>query len=521
MSALHSPRFGPIARISLGLTALLISLVLLADLFLGVVPGRGQVERQTRQRVAENLAVQITGLLQAGDDAMVGKTIQQVLARDPDIRAISVRRNDGSSVLRRGELDPAAQASPGGDSNVDRLRIPIFSGRQAWGEIELKFAAAEPASVTTWLAQPVVQMLALLGIGGFLMCYAYLRRAMQYLDPSASVPDRVRKAFDSLTEGLLIIDQDARIVLANKAFRQLHPQAQGQLNGQRIDALAWLSAGQQDSADLAPPWVRTLESAATLDAQPLTLPQPEGPATRLLVTSAPIADHKGQARGCMITFDDVTAVHRVNDELRSALAELQRSREHIEQQNGELRRLASRDPLTGCFNRRAFFDAAEDAFESAGRGQTGFSCVMVDIDHFKQFNDLYGHSVGDQVIQAVARTLSAGMRQQDILCRYGGEEFCIVLPGTTPAEAMAVAERLRADIEEKSRAAIRGIQVMTITASLGLATRELAARTLQELIEQADQALYKSKQTGRNRVTAFERVPNALALVSGGAATPA
>jgi len=506
MSTQVGIRIGPITRVSLGLMALLISLVLVADFVLGVVPNRGQAERHTRQRVAENLAIQITGLLESGEETMVGKTIQQVLSRDPDIRAISVRRNDGSTVLKRGDVDKTGAAAVGTASTANQLRVPILSGPQLWGEIEVRFAANDPATLKAWLAQPSVQMLAVLGIGGFALCYAYLRRAMQYLDPSASVPDRVRKGFDTLTEGIVILDQQGRIVLANQAFRRLHPQASGELNGQHIDTLAWLSAGRQASSDEPAPWAKTLQSSVTVDAEPLNLPQPEGPATQLLVTSAPIADAKGRARGCMITFDDVTAVHRANDELRSTLAELQDSRQQIEQQNRELSRLATRDSLTGCFNRRAFFELAQNAFDAASRGNAAVCCIMADIDHFKQFNDLYGHAVGDQVIRAVARGLSAGLRQQDIMCRYGGEEFCIVLPGATPEEALAAAERLRVDIETHAREAIRGTDVMTITASFGVSTRAMGSRSLEELIEQADQALYRSKQTGRNRATAFQRV---------------
>ncbi len=498
-------RLGPITRVSLGLMALLISLVLVADFVLGVIPNRGQAERQTRQRVAENLAIQITGLLESGEETMASKTIQQVLSRDPDIRAISVRRNDGSTVLRRGDADKAGTAALGQASTATQLRVPILSGPQLWGEIEVRFAANDPATVKAWLAQPAVQMLAVLGLGGFLLCYAYLRRAMQYLDPSASVPDRVRKGFDTLTEGVVILDQQARIVLANQAFRRLHPQAGGELNGQRIDALAWLSAGRQGGADEPAPWAKTLHSSVTVDAEPLTLPQPEGPASQLLVTSAPIADAKGRARGCMVTFDDVTAVHRANDELRNTLAELQNSRQQIEQQNRELSQLATRDSLTGCFNRRAFFELAHNAFDTASRGTAAVCCIMADIDHFKQFNDLYGHAVGDQVIRAVARCLSPGLRPHDIMCRYGGEEFCIVLPGASPQEALEVAERLRIDIEAHAREAIRGCDVMAITTSFGVSTRAMGARSLEELIDQADQALYKSKQTGRNLVTAFER----------------
>jgi diguanylate cyclase (GGDEF)-like protein/PAS domain S-box-containing protein len=497
--------FGPITRISLGLVALLISLVLVADLVMGIAPSRSQTERQTRQRVAQNLAIQITTLLQAGDDAMLGKTVQQVLNRDDDIRAISVRRSDGSSVLRRGHAEDMTASAVGQGSTVNQLRVPILSGRQPWGEVEVRFVDNEPGTLWAWLKQPAVQMLFVLALGGFVLCYAYLRRAMQYLDPSASVPDRVRKAFDTLTEGVVILDQQARIMLANRAFRQLHPEAGGELNGRHIDALEWLLPTRKQVPETSAPWAQTLKASVTVDAEPFSVAQPDGPVTQLLVTSAPIVDGKGRARGCMVTFDDVTPVHQANEELRLTLAELERSREQIEAQNRELRKLATRDPLTGCFNRRAFFEAAEAAFDAATLGYAEFCCVMVDIDHFKQFNDLYGHAVGDQVIVAVARMLSAGLRPTDTLCRYGGEEFCIVLPGASIEVTMEVAERLRSKIQEQAQHAVRGTQVMPITASFGVCTRAMGARSLPELIEQADQALYKSKAAGRNRVTAFER----------------
>jgi diguanylate cyclase (GGDEF)-like protein/PAS domain S-box-containing protein len=505
MSAIATLRIGPIARLSLGLVALLVSLVLVADMLLGVVPGRGETERRVRQRVAENLAMQITPLLEAGDTATLGKTIQQVLARDVEIRAITVRRTDGSMLLQRGQSQAPAVALQRAESTADHLRIPIFSGREAWGEIAIRFAPAEPATLRAWLAQPGVQMLLVLTLGGFLLIYAYLRRAMHYLNPSASVPDRVRKAFDSLAEGLLIVDQQARIVLANKAFRHLHPRADGELNGQRIDALDWLTPGDAPAAGETPAWTQTLQSGVPVSAQPLALPQPDGAPTQLLVSSAAITDNKGRARGCLITFDNVTAIHRANEELRSTLEQLESSRQRIEEQNGELRRLASRDSLTGCFNRRALFEFAEDLFAAARRGQTHLCCLMVDIDHFKQFNDRYGHAVGDQVIQVVARSLSAALRQADVLARYGGEEFCIVLPGAGPQDALALAERMRADIEANARSAVRGTEVMPITASFGAASLNVAARSIEVLIDQADQALYRSKQAGRNRVTLWER----------------
>jgi diguanylate cyclase (GGDEF)-like protein len=139
----------------------------------------------------------------------------------------------------------------------------------------------------------------------------------------------------------------------------------------------------------------------------------------------------------------------------------------------------------------------------------------VDIDHFKQFNDVHGHAVGDQVIQVVARQLTAGLRPGDFLGRYGGEEFCIVLPGATPQEALAVAERMRADIEANARDAIRGVEVMPIAASFGVASLSTGVRSVEALIEQADQALYHSKQSGRNRVSLWDRATAPMASPTG------
>jgi diguanylate cyclase (GGDEF)-like protein/PAS domain S-box-containing protein len=498
-------RVGPIARLSFGIVTLLVSLVLLADLLLGVVPPQGEADRRVRQRIAESLAAQITPLLESGDSTTLGKTIQRVLHRDAQIRSITVRRSDGSAFLQRGQPPQARNGVATAASTDEHLRVPILSGQQVWGEVELRFVAAAPWTLRSALAQPGLQLLLVLGLGGFGLTYVYLRRAMQYLNPSASVPDRVRKAFDTLAEGLLVVNQQSCIVLANRAFRNLHPLAEDGLNGRPIESLDWLTDAAAGASRAPAPWLQTLKSGVSVSEQPLELRQPDGSSIQLMVSSSPITDNKGRARGCMITFDNVTAVHLVNEELRQAVAKLEASRQRIEEQNEELRLLATRDPLTGCYNRRAFFELAVEAFSNARRDQTCLCCLMVDIDHFKQFNDVYGHAVGDQVIQVVARQLSAGLRLGDFLGRYGGEEFCIVLPGATPREALAVAERMRTDIQANARDAIRGVEVMPIAASFGVASLSPGVRSIEAMVEQADEALYRSKKAGRNRVTLWER----------------
>jgi diguanylate cyclase (GGDEF)-like protein len=199
-----------------------------------------------------------------------------------------------------------------------------------------------------------------------------------------------------------------------------------------------------------------------------------------------------------LTQSNAALVHTVAD-LEVAQAEILR-------QNDELERLASRDPLTGCFNRRAFYVQFEKAFAESREHDIELCCLMVDIDHFKRINDKFGHAVGDQAIQAVANCLSAGLRLMDTVGRYGGEEFCLMFPRTTLAEAADLAERLRIRVETEAGVRMRMASRLVITVSCGVSSTAVGARTPLELIDQADKALYAAKEVGRNCVMAFDPI---------------
>lgn len=161
----------------------------------------------------------------------------------------------------------------------------------------------------------------------------------------------------------------------------------------------------------------------------------------------------------------------------------------------EVTRLATTDGLTGISNRRHFFTQAERELSLAQRHGEALSAIMLDVDHFKHFNDEHGHEAGDEVLQAVARALSASTRREDLLARYGGEEFVMLLPRTAGAEALEVtAERLRQAVE-----AVR-VRDLQVTISLGVAGLK-PGEDLQHLLSRADEALYASKRAGRNRST--------------------
>lgn len=194
----------------------------------------------------------------------------------------------------------------------------------------------------------------------------------------------------------------------------------------------------------------------------------------------------------------------MNGALMQTVADLEAAQAEILRQNGELERLASRDPLTGCLNRRAFYALFEKAFAESRDQGSELCCLMVDIDHFKRVNDRYGHAVGDQAIQAVAHCLHAGLRLSDMVGRYGGEEFSLMFPCTTLAEASELAERLRIRISTEAGSRVRMADGLDLTVSIGVSAITFGAQTPLELIDQADKALYAAKEGGRNCVMAMD-----------------
>ncbi len=163
----------------------------------------------------------------------------------------------------------------------------------------------------------------------------------------------------------------------------------------------------------------------------------------------------------------------------------------------ELEELIGTDPLTGIANRRVFFARLAEELARADRHARSLTLLMVDIDHFKDVNDTHGHPVGDAILRGVAETLEGTLRTADLVSRYGGEEFALILPETSSDEAGVAAER----IQDAVRAYVfeGGAEPIGVTTSLGVATRK-PTESLHQLVSRADQALYVAKNGGRNRV---------------------
>jgi diguanylate cyclase (GGDEF)-like protein len=179
-------------------------------------------------------------------------------------------------------------------------------------------------------------------------------------------------------------------------------------------------------------------------------------------------------------------------------AELEEQTRKVSKRARRLRREATVDPLTGLFNRRHLEQVLKREMSFAQRGGHAVSAILVDLDRFKQLNDTLGHAAGDTALRAVGTFLRSRLRAYDIACRYGGDEIVIIVPGADAAAATALAEQLRAGIEQL--AVIDGESAVSLTASLGVASFPQDGTTPDEILQSADAALYRAKAEGRNCV---------------------
>ncbi|MCX6080932.1 MAG: diguanylate cyclase [Chloroflexi bacterium] len=292
--------------------------------------------------------------------------------------------------------------------------------------------------------------------------WATLRFNTFYLLPVAS--DLIIK---NMLDGVLVTDVDGLVIFSNAAAQQALGRTEAQLQGH--------AAGM-----VLKEWLPEAYQAWAGGKQDVQLILGGQPAMYFRLTISLLAGNSGEAIGSLITLYNIT--RQKVDEIR-------------------LNELAISDPLTGSYNRRYFYEMAHTYIEQAQRTARSLSILMLDLDHFKQINDTYGHVKGDLVLQKVVAACKSLVRPADIFSRFGGEEFVLAMPETSLRDALVIAERLRRVIE----ALKDDLSGMSITASLGVAdSGGDPGVSLDELLRRADEAMYASKHAGRNRVTAWQ-----------------
>ncbi len=490
----------PATRITIGLVSLTLS-VLVAGEILGLIPDNNAAILAARKTICESLAVQLSVAAQRNDLRLMETVSNALVAREKSVVSIGARTIDGRLVVAT-----AKHATHWRNYNDDRSTPthvvgPIYRSDMRWGSVEIRFNPPGSADFLAAITSPPFGLIIYACFSGFFVYGFFLRKTIRELNPSSVIPERVKAAFDVLAEGVLILDEKGLIVLANSAFASSIGTSPDALMGRQAAEMGWIDP--RSKARLREfPWTHAKTERKHRLGFAMSLETPGGLRT-FMVNGAPILDGNGKSRGALATFDDMTVLEKKNAELSCTLTELQKSQIEINRQNEELKFLATRDPLTSVYNRRSFFELLDTAFKGARHQDQDMCCLMTDIDHFKSINDRFGHAVGDKAIKFLAGVLTEHLRDQDKVCRYGGEEFCALLPDLNIDEANAVAERLRQIIEKDSVG--KFAPGVGMTSSIGVSSVRFGAETPAELINQADEALYVAKENGRNRTVRWDQ----------------
>ncbi|MDP3287686.1 MAG: sensor domain-containing diguanylate cyclase, partial [Methyloversatilis sp.] len=287
---------------------------------------------------------------------------------------------------------------------------------------------------------------------------------------------RFRSVVDAAYDAIVTVDQQQRITLFNRAAEHLFGYEQAQMLGQPLEALI-PEQHREHHGDYVHQFARSPVKSREMNERNRIYGQHQD-GTRIPVE---IAISKINVDGGV----EFTAVVRdITD------------RVHL---MDVLQKQAASDALTGLPNRRDFALRAAELMKST----KPFSVLMLDVDHFKRVNDSHGHDIGDEVLRLLARVGAATVRHRDIFARLGGEEFVVALPDTDAAQALNMGERLRAVFEEQDfDHEWKSGQPVPFTVSIGVATRVDGETDLEALLKRADQALYRAKGAGRNRVEA-------------------
>jgi diguanylate cyclase (GGDEF)-like protein/PAS domain S-box-containing protein len=299
-------------------------------------------------------------------------------------------------------------------------------------------------------------------------------------------------AFDAAANGVVITDRDGLITWVNPAASRMTGYAAHELVGQRPSVL---KSGRHDAAFFAGLWATVTAGRVWQGA--IVNRRKDGSEYHEEQTIAPVHDRRGDITHFIAIKQDVTQRVQAERALRETRDELAHRVAEVEALHAQLREQAVRDALTGLFNRRYFDETLPRELARARRDGTHLALVAIDLDHFKRVNDRYGHAAGDRLLAELGRILRAQTRAGDVACRYGGEEFVVVLLGATAWEGAQRAEGWR-----QSFAGARlpeGEAVVAGTLSAGVA-EWVVDETGDQLFARADAALYKAKQAGRDRV---------------------
>jgi diguanylate cyclase (GGDEF)-like protein/PAS domain S-box-containing protein len=324
------------------------------------------------------------------------------------------------------------------------------------------------------------------GLCSILFVYSFFRNQLLDLLPVAR-----SRLVENMSDGVLVVDAQGRIVDVNPAMLNILDRNAASLLGKNV-------------SEIMNNWTEMNSVIFRNDATRTELRLQHDPSRYMDLRMTPLFDESNRLSGRIIVSRDITDRKQVEKDLVYANDRMHTQLIEIGLLQNQLREQAIRDPLTDLFNRRYLDETLERELSRAERENYPLCIVMMDLDHFKDVNDLYGHEAGDVVLRSLAEKITEQCRHGDFACRYGGEEFVLVMPNICLDSTSKRAKELHLNIESMN--VPYGRFNLSVTISMGIACYPTHGKTKEELLRAADKALYKAKHSGRNCVSIYEDI---------------
>lgn len=326
----------------------------------------------------------------------------------------------------------------------------------------------------------------LFGVSGIIFVFALMRTHFMDLVPVART-----HLIENMSDGIVVVDAQNRIVDINPAMKHF-------IEGDPSFILG------QDIFVVFPAWMERVDLFFDKGETRTELTALNDPSRYLDLRVTPLYDRDRRLNGRLLVFRDVTERKQIEKRLRSINDQLQTQLIEIGILQSKLREQAIRDPLTNLFNRRYLEETLDRELSRAARENYPVCIIMIDLDHFKQINDTYGHEAGDLVLKTIAQKLSEQSRRGDFACRYGGEEFVVVMPNVSLTTAYQRAMHFRQLLTSLS--VPYDYDELRVTLSMGIACYPQNGATRDVLLRAADQAMYAAKEAGRDHILAYDQL---------------
>lgn len=324
------------------------------------------------------------------------------------------------------------------------------------------------------------------GLSGIIFAFAILRTRFMDLIPLAR-----SYVVENMSDGILVLDEQNRILDINPAM------------GNFLEKEVSFYIGQ-NASEVCVEWMEQIDALWEEKETRTELKVPKDPSRYLDLRVTPLYDRNHFLNGRVMVFREITERKQVEKRLRYVNDRQQSQLIEIGLLQSKLREQAIRDSLTNLFNRRYLEETLDRELARAARESYPVCVIMMDLDHFKKINDTYGHEAGDQVLKAIADTLAEETRRGDFACRYGGEEFVVVMPNINSNVAYERAEKIRETLN--SLYVPYGIYGLTTTVSMGIACYPTHGQTRKAILRAADKAMYAAKDAGRDHIFSYDQL---------------